>query len=342
LILSAALVLLGGHATSGYTVTDLGHIAVFYSQGISINSHDDVAMLTIEPIYGPSPQSVDTDIDTYVWSNGTTTHIEIPNAPNAKVQFTELKEDGSLMGQVLDNEMSPVNGFTWTKTDGVALTPAPDGGQEGAAIVAKDTFLVQDGIDSTHTLLKTVHHSDVLNQVQVGEFFQPTAINEAGVIIGVDSADGGDYHAVRVDPGNNAVSLDMPPHILGRQATSSGLNINDAGYVVGSSYLGFLTVGAPASKMGAIWAPDGTLTSISDANGLTFFKINNHNQAVGWKGMHRASCAVVYDSVNGLRDLNTLVPAGTPNLISASAINDSGSIVCVSADNHVFLLKPTP
>jgi len=92
--------------------------------------------------------------------------------------------------------------------------------------------------------------------------------------------------------------------------------------------------------MGAIWAPDGFLTTVSDPTGLIFLRVNNHNQAIGWKGNSHPSCAVVYDSVNGLRDLNTLVPAGTPKLLSAAAINDNGSIVCVSSGDEVFLLKP--
>jgi len=341
MILSAALVLLGARATTGYTVTDLGHFAVYYGQGLSINSHDDVAMMTTVPIYGPNPQDVDMDIDTYVWSNGVTTHVENPASPGDRVCPTFLKDDGSLQGAIMGADGAPTSMFTWSKTDGFAIQPGAGQPAMLARLTDRETYLLEAGVDSTHTQLRVQHDSNVLSQTEVGEFFQPMAINQNGVIVGDDSPDGGDFHAVRIDPGQGAVPLAMPSNPLSRQATSTGYDINDAGYVAGSAWLGsYPSAHIPEIKMGAIWAPDGTLTSVSDPNGLFFFKINNHNQAVGWKGMHRASCAVVYDSVNGLRDLNTLVPAGTPNLISASAINDKGSIVCVSADNDVFLLKP--
>jgi len=336
MILSAALVLLGAHATSGYAVTDLGHYFVHAGTGISINSRDEVALTTILV----NNEDKDEEIDTYVWSKGTTTHIEIPNAPSAKMWFTDIRDDGSLRGQVLDRDMSVVNGFTWTKSSGVTLTPALDGSQEAASLVVKDTFLVEEGIDSTHRLLKTVHHSDVLAQVEAGDFFQAHAINEAGAITGSAPDAGQDDHAIRVDPGQDVTWLAMPPNPLSRQVSSNGLAINDAGYVAGCAMLGFVSPTTPEGKMGAIWAPDGSLTTVSDPTGLVFLRINNHNQAIGWKGDSHPSCAVVYDSVNGLRDLNTLVPAGTPKLLSAAAINDNGSIVCVSSGDEVFLLKP--
>src|SRR5918993_1025721 len=75
--------------------------------------------------------------------------------------------------------------------------------------------------------------------------------------------------------------------------------------------------------------------------------INGSGQVVGWSdnssGVHRA---FIYDSANGMKDLNDSIPADSGwTITSASAINNEGQIAAtghkVGVGTHALLLTPT-
>jgi probable HAF family extracellular repeat protein len=75
------------------------------------------------------------------------------------------------------------------------------------------------------------------------------------------------------------------------------------------------------------------------------YGINNRGEVVG-RAYQTNDHAFVWDAGHGMRDLNSLVPPGSPELSSATAINDAGQIVGVASDAgggwHAFLLTPQP
>lgn len=131
---------------------------------------------------------------------------------------------------------------------------------------------------------------------------------------------------------------------------SSGraLAINASGLIVGRSGDGYYTSRA------FLWrpvTPNGTTGSLHDLGVLPGFRqsiargINASGTVVGGSN-DGGGDAFVWDSVNGMRDLNALIPTGSGwrQLVSATAINDKGQIAGWGyrddSSIHAFLLTP--
>src|ERR671913_1752861 len=119
--------------------------------------------------------------------------------------------------------------------------------------------------------------------------------------------------------------------------------INDSGQVIGSSYL------AGDQNRHAFLYKDGKTTDLGTLGGASSEAkgINGSGQVVGWSdnssGVHRA---FIYDSANGMKDLNDSIPADSGwTITSASAINNEGQIAAtghkVGVGTHALLLTPT-
>jgi len=100
--------------------------------------------------------------------------------------------------------------------------------------------------------------------------------------------------------------------------------INDSGEVVGYSYL------AGDQNKHAFLYKDGKMTDLGTLGGTSSEAkgINKSGQVVGWSdnssGERRA---FIYDSTNGMKDLNDLIPAGLGwSIDEATAINNNGQI----------------
>src|SRR5215208_3311948 len=100
--------------------------------------------------------------------------------------------------------------------------------------------------------------------------------------------------------------------------------INDSGEVVGSSYL------AGDQNNHAFLYKEGKMTDLLTLGGTSSEAkgINKSGQVVGWSenssGERRA---FLYDSTNGMKDLNDLIPAGLGwSIDEATAINNNGQI----------------
>ena len=129
---------------------------------------------------------------------------------------------------------------------------------------------------------------------------------------------------------------------------SQAKGVNNWGHIVGFSTLvpGENTIGV--DNRAFFWA-NGVMTNLGSLPGGTGSEasaINNHDEVVG-------SCRVpgyvdhafIWDSVNQMRDLNNLIPAGSGLVLQeATGINDLGQIAAIGTYDGVhhraFLLTP--
>src|SRR5205085_8670533 len=132
--------------------------------------------------------------------------------------------------------------------------------------------------------------------------------------------------------------------------------VNGAGQVVGYSY----TAGG-SSFHAFIWHDDDgngfsnpgemkDLGTLAGGSNSIAYDINSSGQVVGFSEIaNAAEHAIVYDTQNGMRDLNTLISGSSWTLQEARSINDRGQIVGFGIfkpdpnqqeQTHAFLLTP--
>jgi probable HAF family extracellular repeat protein len=162
------------------------------------------------------------------------------------------------------------------------------------------------------------------------------AVNDAGTATGYSSLPGNDvFHAFRWSNGN---MLDLGT--LPGFHDSFGAALNERGDVVGSA--------ANGSAVRAFAFEGSSLLNLGTLPGLpnsTASGINDLGQIVGWS--YDSSTQRPFLIADGaMRDLNSLVPAGTrATLVYAHAIDDLGDIAGTAAQNgelRGFLLQPSP
>jgi probable HAF family extracellular repeat protein len=171
------------------------------------------------------------------------------------------------------------------------------------------------------------------------------SINDAGQIVGWTANASGLQHATLWQ---NGKAFDLGVLSGGASGDRYATGINNAGVVIGSS----AAVDSTGAKVfhAFIWTPaqpngtSGKMVDIttnpglSDCEGLS---INSGGQVVGtYELSDGTGGAFVWDHLHGMRDLDSLLPAGSGwSLWGASGINDKGQIV---GDGNLgaFLLTP--
>src|SRR5215207_1056842 len=119
--------------------------------------------------------------------------------------------------------------------------------------------------------------------------------------------------------------------------------INDSGEVVGYSYL------AGDQNKHAFLYKDGKMTDLGTLGGTSSEAkgINKSGQVVGWSDNSSGERhAFLYDSTNGMKDLNDSIPADSGwSIEEARAINNYGKIAATGykegVGQHALLLSPT-
>ena len=161
-------------------------------------------------------------------------------------------------------------------------------------------------------------------------------VNASGQVAGYSLTSGGIAHAF-LDSGGTMTDLGT----LGG-TTSTGVGINDAGQVVGAA----ATAGNAASH--AFLYSGGSMTDLGTLGGANSqaYSVNAAGQVVGEAQTSAGLFDAFLYSSGTMTDLNTLLDdsASGWTLVSANAINDSGSIVGSgvnsSGSTHAFLLTP--
>ncbi len=129
------------------------------------------------------------------------------------------------------------------------------------------------------------------------------------------------------------------PTLDGSPQQVSSMGLNAGGQIVGEVF--------PFEPIAALWQPDGqghyTLRVLGPANAVRSYAqgVNDAGVVVGEMVTADGSRAYIWDSSNGIRDLNTLVPSGTETLGWAGKINNAGMIIAYSySSGHAYLLTP--
>lgn len=290
------------------------------------------------------------NLKTFIWENSRLTEVPIPDG-FAGIEPSGFNNDGTVIGQVSREADSQGNteadGFEWNARDGLknlsvnGQSFAPEaindrGDIAGTTIVGDDTTPILGVLSKSQKFTPIVS----VNEVSASA----VALNNKGEIVGMSaSGSASSTTAYRILSGAQPETLSIPMN-FGNSAGEWVSSLNDGGWATG-----FIVSKAKPNQgqqdEGAVWSPDNKFYSLgADFRG---WGVNNQGQVVGSQittsGMHVVHDvhAFIYDSAHGVRLLDSLVPAGSPALEKAVAINNKGEIVCRGVDStQYYLLTP--
>ena len=354
-----------------YAVSDLGALRLFqhshWSRPTAVNDNGQVALNTVNE--GQAAASV-----ACLWDKGGTTRItdfppEVKDVENLSL-FSVLafpafhgmrlntfptgpwSEAFGLnnKGQVVGSYYTSIN--PWSRpfvfyNGQMRLLDTPMGANRSAfsrALGINDVGQIVgcvDFADGTRRAFLWTHEKPTELPTLGGKVSEADAINAAGTVVGMSVLADGAQHAVLWERGK---VRDIHP--LGFKA-SYAVGINDKGQIVGTVSL------ADGSRHGCVWTQGRTIDlgtlggKNSDAT-----SINSVGQVVGSadigtkvEGYNEVPHAFLWNAKDGLRDLNTLVPATAPaaerqELWGAMGINGKGQIAAYQRYGHALLLTP--
>jgi len=187
-------------------------------------------------------------------------------------------------------------------------------------------------------------------------FSEARGINDSSVMVGdaTNTTSGNSFiHAVewQVDA-TGKVTTTALPEVVSRSSQAN--DINRAGQLVGYSdtTLNGPDPATPNTPHAALWQANTAGTfGVTDLGGLPNYPyteadgINNLGQVVGGgENSNFQHTAFLWDSTNGMQDLNSLLPAGSGWVLTgASDINDNGQITgtgVIGGASHAFVYNP--
>lgn len=315
-----------------YTVTDLGTVRdSFYIEPLDINNSGEVV-----GFYRIFPNDGRISRHAFLYSNGVFQDLEaligIPFSSETDSFAFGINDSGAVVGYYVDLSSSsfPVPSSAFLYKDGVATNLGSFGGLQTVAVAINNNgqIIGNTTTDDTGTevMYRTFPYSPM--NVATDNVGQGVAngINDLGQIVG--QCAGGAFRTAPNSPLNPSTDIILPFVInVGNPLPAS---INNAGHVVGETVDGI-----------AFLYDDDGLTSITNGRA---YDINNFGEVVG-DVRGGQSIRFIYDRVNGIRDLNSLIPPDSGwNLLRAKAINDHGQIVgfgnLQNVGRHGYLLTP--
>jgi len=319
-------------AATTYTIANLGSLGSGGTEPSAINANGQVTGYSYLAKLVPTPECPP------VYGNTKKTCVEHPwhAFSYSNGQMTDL---GTLSGDFSEgsaiNGSGQVAGWSATKNgggDAVVWNGSKmlDLGQQAAL---KGSSSIANGINDsgqvvgeygtinvTHAFLYSNGTTTSLPEPSfAGSFCAAAAINNTGQIAGACTDTSGNYHLVLwqngmvTDLGTLAGTPGTEP------AFEQAISINNNGQISGTVFNGGATEGFLYSN--------GTITSLGS---FTPAAINDNGVMVGGPDI---------DSGGTAQDLNTLLPAGSPTIQDATAINNNGQITA-TANNGAVLLTP--
>lgn len=320
-----ALVASRSDAAATYNYTDLGAFSprAINDQGAAVGNqfNGPPGTSAIYNSYGPN-------------AGRTTTLTGVSNADaiNAGGQILGTSTPGG--SPVVTDQTTLSNGVAPAGTG--ASSPVPSAMNDSGMVVGQSVF----GAGASHAFSSTggvLTDLGSLGGASGGSF--ATAVNGAGQVVGGSAVDGtgtAPYHAF-LAAGGKMTDLGT---LGGTYSVAYG--INASGQVVGSattdantSLHAFLATGGKMADLGTL----GGSFSIAHA-------VNAAGQVVGNSAMADGSDHAFVYSDGAMKDLNSLIPPGSPwTLNSAAGINAAGQIIGLATDAggdlRGFLLTPS-
>ena len=248
----------------------------------------------------------------------------------------------NMKGQVATN----FNAVQWSPTGAITNLGTLWGGSSSAAFqinsggeVAGDSFLSSGVVKATSWTNKRIKN---LGGLSKAIFTAGLAINDNGYIVGESVFGYGPPFRSHGFLYNGSTIKDLGTLTGG--ITSMANAINTTGVIVGQSD-GAVTGG---HWHAVLWSTAGKIQDLGVIHGGNYsmaFGINDSGVVVGYGNLsNNAAHAMVWTSAGGMRDLNSLIPAGSGwVLINANAINNVGQITGYGTKggfNRAFLLTP--
>lgn len=331
---------------SNYTFTDLRSLAGLPCEARDLNNSGQVVGITYDLSAGYQPRavlwngSVVTSLGTL---GGTGSGAEEINNVGQIVGWAD-RADGSRRAFLINPEDSngdnvPDRWFRDLDANGAndLMVELP---MQGATGINGGGQVIGGGIDGMYLWTPSTPNGTTGSLLALG--LSPTAINDAGQIVGLATIDEYGFGSVALWQGGSTTVL----------AYGSAADINASGQVVGTTSMarGFLwTPNVPNGNTGTITYLDSQFDPYSYALG-----VNNAGQAVGktwmpsggWPeggGTEYASATIW---TGGQPESLTFLIDERPTLIAAQAINDSGQIIAHKfvwswqSSDHPVLLTP--
>ena len=259
-----------------------------------------------------------------------------------------INDSGTIVGYS-NVKGQPATNFVavqWSSTGVITNLGTLAGGSSSAAFVinsagevAGDSFLSNGLVDATSWTGQKIKN---LGALPKAIFTAGLAINDNGYIVGESVFGYGPPFTSHGFRWNGSAMKDLGT--LPGGVTSMANAVNSSGVIVGQSD-GTSTRG---TWHAVLWNTSGKIQDLGVLAGGTYsvaFGVNDSNVVVGYGNLFdNAPHAMVWTSTTGMRDLNSLIPAGTGwVLINANAINNLGQITgygTKNGSNHGFVLTP--
>lgn len=322
-----------------YSVTEIGGFPD--SDGVSIATDvDDLGQVV-------GGREIDGLANAFLWSNGTITEFGNESGEYRFVSASDINNLGQVVGsRYLSGGRS--SAFLWENgmTIDLGRLPAePRDSQETLADSINDAGIVTGRSSGRPFIWESGVMRDFRTFPGANAFDSVGPINNRGVIAGTIRRDDtiSFLHAARWTNGEAIDLGDFPGGTLmlsGNYSEPSAMN--DVGQVVGYS--------DGANGYHAFFWSDGIMTDLGALPGLVnrseATDINDRGVVVGYSGAEIGH-AFIWDSINGMRDLNSLLDeSGTGwQLNRAYGINNHGQIVGFGLHDGMrrgYLLTPIP
>lgn len=320
----------GAWADALYPVTDLGPVGSSTFYPYAINSWEQIVG------YAGGAHSK----GAYLWEDGSITGLG--NLGGYDDRAYGINSSGQAVGKAKNGDGN-YRAFLWEDGEGMQDIGTL-GGDDAAALAINDAGrIVGDsyitGNTYWHACLWEGTTKKDLGTLAGGNTSTAFGVNQAGQIVGESKyAGGGDYSRAFLWEDDTMTDLGT----LGG-TVSRAYEINAHQQVVGYSSVG-------TGALHAFLWDAGEMTDLGTLGGTTSiaFSINDAGQVVGYSYKAVGAAAFIWDSTNGMRELNDLIPEDSGwTLNNARAISESGYIVGWGwsgggSEDHGFLATPEP
>jgi probable HAF family extracellular repeat protein len=350
-LVAAVLALSACAMAQKYTITDLGVLkGDNESSGFWINNDGDVVGCSdTETVYGYPCTGLVAGQHAFIWTKKAGMK-DLGTLPGATVSGAiGINESGTVVGysNIKGQVTTDFVAVQWSPAGAITNLGTLAGGASSSAFeinttgeVAGDSFVASGAVNATSWSDNKIKN---LGALPNAIFTAGLDINNSGDIVGESVLSYGPPFVSHAFFWNGSSMKDLGT--LSGGITSIANAINVYGTIVGQSD----GEGTGGHWHAVLWNSAHEIKDLGLLSGGTYsiaFAVNLNDVVVGYGNISgNAPHALIWTSTDGIRDLNSLIPAGSGwVLINANAINAGGQITgygTKGGHNHAFLLTPT-